>query len=309
MASVLAGFCTIWIVIAVGFVLAQLKVFDTAAQVLLSRVSFFIGSPALLFTVMAETDLRRLFAGNLVAQVGATLASAAIYLAVDAWRWHSTLARKVIGAFCASYVNAGNLGLPIAAYVLGDVGWVAPVLLVQVLVLQPVGLTLLDVEAARTFGRPTSWLANLTMPLRNPMTIGVIVGLVVNLTGLRLPSLLLTPLQMLAALAVPTMLVAFGIALRLGPLPGRSEDTTATVVASVLKLVVQPLLGFVIARSMGLSAVETLAVTVVAGLPTAQNVFVLAVRYERALVLARDGVFITTIASIPTIIAIAALLG
>ena len=43
------------------------------------------------------------------------------------------------------------------------------------------------------------------------------------------------------------------------------------------------------------------------GLPAAQNIFVNAVRYQRAVVLARDVVFLTTIASIPSIMVIAAL--
>ena len=50
----------------------------------------------------------------------------------------------MIGALCATYVNAGNLGLPIAAYVLGDVALVAPTLLLQMLVMQPIALAVLD---------------------------------------------------------------------------------------------------------------------------------------------------------------------
>jgi predicted permease len=44
-------------------------------------------------------------------------------------------AELATGALASSYVNAGNLGVAIAAYVLGDASYVAPVLLCQVLVL------------------------------------------------------------------------------------------------------------------------------------------------------------------------------
>ena len=50
-------------------------------------------------------------------------------------------------------------------------------------------------------------------------------------------------------------------------------------------------------------------VVVLAGLPTAQNIFSHAVRYQRSVVLARDVVFITSIGSIPSIMAMALLLG
>ena len=52
----------------------------------------------------------------------------------------------VIGALASPYVNAGNLGLPVAAYVLGDAAFVAPTLLLQLLVLQPTALAALDAD-------------------------------------------------------------------------------------------------------------------------------------------------------------------
>jgi predicted permease len=53
---------------------------------------------------------------------------------------------------------------------------------------------------------------------------------------------------------------------------------------------------------------QLFAVVVLAALPTAQNVFVYAQRYERGVTMARDTVLITTIASVPVLVAAAALL-
>jgi malonate transporter len=47
---------------------------------------------------------------------------------------------------------------------------------------------------------------------------------------------------------------------------------------------------------------------VLAGLPTAQNVFVYAQRYERGVTLARDTVLITTVGSVPVLVLVALLL-
>jgi predicted permease len=52
-----------------------------------------------------------------------------------------------------------------------------------------------------------------------------------------------------------------------------------------------------------------LAVTVLAALPTAQNIFVHATRYSRAVVVARDSIFLTTMLSVPVLLVIAAALG
>jgi malonate transporter and related proteins len=47
---------------------------------------------------------------------------------------------------------------------------------------------------------------------------------------------------------------------------------------------------------------------VIAALPTAQNVFTFAMRYDRAVILARDVIFVATLLSVPAIIVITALL-
>ena len=309
MTSVLSGFFTIWMVIGVGWFLAHVKVFTVENQLQMSRLSFFVGSPALLFTLLQRADLKRLFSEGLLASLIAIAVAAAVYLVLAAVIFKPSPGDKVIGTFASCYVNAGNLGIPIATFVLHDASWLAPILLVQVALLQPLGLTVLDVLAARESGSGASLARNLTLPFRNPMTIGTLLGLAANLFNVDIPAVVQQPLDLLAGLAVPTMLLAFGIALRRGPVPGKGPLLAETLTLSLIKLVLQPLVAFVMARVLGLDAAATLAVTVIAGLPTAQNVFVHSVRYDRATVLARDVIFITTIASIPTITLIAGLIG
>lgn len=306
MLDVLSGFTTIWLVIGVGVLVAHIGFFGAEAERMLSRLAFFVGLPPLMVMTMLRADLERIFSRNVIASIGAILVSGCLYLgsclvrATLADRPRPGASHLVIGTFCSAYVNANNMGMPIAAYVLRDTSWVAPVLMTQVIVLQPLGLSLLDADNARRTGQPTSVLRNLSMPFRNPMTIGVLVGLGANLLGWTPPPLVADTLDLLAGIAVPAMLVAFGISLRLGPLPGR-EGGAETARICVLKLLVQPAAAWLLARLLGLDLPTSLAVVVMAGLPTAQNVFVFSSRYDTDVRLARDAIFITTICSIPTI--------
>lgn len=307
--GVLSGFATIWVVIAAGWLSAHLRILTLTAQDVLAKVAFFVASPALLFLMVADADVRRVFSGNLLVTVLATLLACGLYALVARLWLRPSRSDLVIGAMTASYVNAANLGIPIAVFVLGDVTWLAPLLLFQVAVVQPAALTLLDLDKARDEGRRPSVGSNLSLPLRNPMTIGTLAGLAVNLLGWSVPAWLASPVGLLADMSVPAMLVAFGISLRLGPLPGRGADGRAMTLAAVIKLVVHPLIAWALAGVLGLDATTTLAVVVIAGLPTAQNVFVWAARYQKGLGLARDVVFVTTIGSIITIALIAAVVG
>lgn len=304
MGDVISGFFTIWFVIGLGWLMAHIKVLDGNAQQVLSKVSFFIGLPALLFNALAGADLGRIFSYNVLVSVAAIAITLGLYVLAATLIWKRDLGHQVIGGFSSCYVNANNMGLPIAAYVLHDTSWVAPILLIQVIFLQPIGLSILDARLARRSGQATSWLRNLTLPLRNPMTLGVLAGLAVNLGGVSVPALASNTLGLVGGISVPAMLMAFGISLRFGPLPGQG-NLAETITISGLKVIVQPLVALGLALAAGLDATATLAVTVMAGLPSAQNVFVFAMRGEQSVQLARDTIFITSFASIPAITALA----
>ena len=73
------------------------------------------------------------------------------------------------------------------------------VLLMQVGIVMPACLAILDVAAARDQGRTLSLRRYLLLPFRNPITIGILLGLAVNLTGLALPADLMRPIDMIGA--------------------------------------------------------------------------------------------------------------
>ena len=306
MLSVLEGFSLIAAVIAVGWVLAQTGIFGRDEQRMLARLTFWVGSPALLFLIVARADVDVIFSGFLVATVAATAVCVLVYLAVARRLLRRRWADAVMGGMAASYVNANNLGLPIAIYVLGDASWAAPVLFMQLLFLQPGWLAALDATRA---GR-VSWVRVLRSPLTNPLTIGTVLGLLVNLSGWEPPELLLAPVELVAGVAVPCMLLAFGISLRLSPLPGREGGLAEPASVVLVKLVLMPLVaGLVAGPLLGLRDAEVLAAVVMAALPTAQNVHVLSIAYGRGERIARDGVFLTTVLSLPVMLVVTAVLG
>jgi len=305
--GVFTGFATIAVVIGVGVLLAHLRVVDLGAQQVLSRLAFFVASPALMVITLSRADVHSVLSANLIATSAGVLAAAGLYCALARWVWHRGLGDATIGALCASYVNAGNLGIPIASYVLGNAALVAPTLLLQLLVVQPLGLAFLDADARGRSGPAWQVLAR---PLRNPLTLGSLAGLVLSLTGWTLPAALANPLGLIGNMAVPSMLVAYGIALRLGPGLGRAGSVSELATTSAVKLVLQPLVAwFVAAHLIGVEGHALLAIVVTSALPTAQNIFVHATRYGRATVLARDTILITTVGAVPVILLVAALLG
>jgi len=304
--GVLAGFVTLGAIIALGFLLAQLGVLRADSQLLLTRLVFFVATPALLFQTLSKAPVDQLFTSGLAVAALSFVGAAGIYVLLARTLWHRSTGDTVLGALSSSYLNAANLGLPITVYVLGSATFIAPVLLMQLLVITPMAFAILDAVVARS--RPSVW-GLISQPLRNPITVGSFLGLLCSLAGWQVPALVAAPIALIAGMAVPGVLLAYGVSLRLGPRPMAGGPVAELAVVCTLKLLVQPVLAYLAARWLfGLDGRALLAATVVAALPTAQNIFVYASRYNRSTTLARDSIFVTTALSVPVLLVITALL-
>ncbi|MFI6831429.1 AEC family transporter [Kribbella sp. NPDC050241] len=307
MSAVVGAFVALVSVAVLGYVVGLIGVLRAQDELVLSRMAFFVATPALLFTTVARADLHAIFSVVLLTNVASLFVVQLVFLLVAAVIWRRTRSQATIGVLASSYVNAGNLGVPVAAYVLGDGALVAPIVLFQLLVMAPVAFAVLDGDRQGS-GRRVSLRAVVTRPLRNPLTVASLLGLLVAALGVQLPSLLMRPIDLVAAAAVPVALVAYGLSLS-----GGTKDSISlrrdVVLAVVLKTVLQPIAAYVFGRwVLDLHGIALLAPTLLAALPTAQNVYVYAVHYRSSRTLARSAVLMSTLLSIPIMIAIAGLL-
>nr|WP_272956554.1 AEC family transporter [Kribbella solani] len=171
----------------------------------------------------------------------------------------------------------------------------------------PIAFAVLDGDRQGS-GRRVSLRTVITRPLRNPLTVASLLGLLVSLLGIHPPDLLMRPIDLVAAAAVPVALIAYGLSLSAGT---KNSITLRrdVVLAVTLKTLAQPLIAYATARwLLDLHGPALLAPTLLAALPTAQNVYVYAVQYRASQTLARSAVLLSTLLSIPTMTLIAGLL-
>ncbi|WP_431278725.1 AEC family transporter [Leifsonia poae] len=305
MGGVVVGFAIIAFVIFVGYLAARFGIGGPHAPFVLNRIAFFITNPALLFVTLAKADLHVVFSTQLLVGAIAALAAAGIFVLLSRLFFRRPVAETTIGALGSGYVNANNIGLPVAVYVLGSASYVAPVLLLQLIVFAPIALTVLDVSSRGS----VSVRSILTQPIRNPMIIASLLGILVDVSGIQLPDAVFQPFVLLGGAAVPLVLMAFGMSLR-GSRPLRADEGRAEILtASLLKSAVMPVVAYLVATlAFGLHGQALFAAVALSALPTAQNVYNFASRYERGVPVARDTVLLTTLLAIPALLLIAALL-
>lgn len=306
MFGVFEGFGVIAAIILVGYVLGRYGLLGPHGQEVLAKLTFYAATPALLFTTLSNSEVDRVFSPALLATGGSSIVTAVgVFLAVT-WLMKRSLGEATIAAWSVSYVNIGNLGVPIAVYVLGDIGYVAPVLLFQLSVLAPIGMAILDARKSggRAAGSRARRIAGIAVQVvRNPILIASVTGIVAAAVNFRLPNVVADPIELIGGIAVPGALLTFGLSLKDGwQVPKRGSRRELTMI-TLVKLVGQPALAWLIGGVwIGLEGRDLLAVVVTSALPAAQNIYIYSMRYQQSILLARDAVFITTILSVPAVL-------
>jgi malonate transporter len=307
MLGVLAGFFVVWSIILVGMFVGRRGILGDNARQVLSGLTFFVASPALLFETLSKARLHDIFAAPLlVAGVGA-IVTAALFFIIVRFLLKRSMPESLVSCMSASLANSANLGIPIAVYVLGDASYVAPLLIFQLAFFTPILLMALD---ATTSAHRTTPLRFVVLILKNPMIVGSGLGLLVAGMGWQVPSLVMEPVHLIGGAAIPAMLMAFGMSLNGSkPLQSATGRRADVLLASAFKLIVHPAIAFVFARfALGMEGQALFAAVVTSALPTAQNVFVAATRYKTGLTTAKDTVLITTVVAVPAMIGVALLL-
>ena len=122
MLGVFFGFAIIGCVILVGYIVGRTGILGEHARFVLGRAAFYVLSPFLLFTVLADADVHVLFSSLLVVSLIAGAVSGILFAVIARVFFRRAASEAVVGSLAAGYVNANNIGIPVALYVLGDPG-------------------------------------------------------------------------------------------------------------------------------------------------------------------------------------------
>lgn len=305
MLGVLQGFAVIFGVIAAGYLAALFRVVKTAQLPTLNNVAFYIATPALLFSVLHDADPHVLLSPVVLVTTVAAVLSAGVFVVASRIWFRRDLASTTLGATSSAYLNSGNLGLPVAMYILGDAAYVAPLFLVQMLLFAPVVFSILETTrggrggALRAIGRAAA----------SPIILASVVALAISLLRVPVPGFVLEPIELVGAAAVPLVLMSFGASLRGSRVLRPGTDRRSVVAAVAAKALVMPFAAWLLCLLLGLSPHQTFVALTIAALPTAQNIYNYAATYRRAETMVRDTILLTTFISVPVIAAIALLFG
>ena len=259
----------------------------------LSRLTMFILSPALIFTSLLKTSITAADAGSMfLFTLGL---SGGIYLiAFCAGRILHMSPTDQRGLYLATiFFNAGNYGIPVAMFALGSAGMEREVLM---LVFQNVLISTIGVYIAAS--NQMTWKSALKKIFQIPPFYAVALAFLCRGLHIEIAPAILKPLELLSQGSVPLLLLTLGIQLSRTRLD-RHTDFIAT--ASVIRLVVSPLLAVGLVYLLGIHGITAKTVILAAATPTSVNATLYALEFETASAKVSGVTLVTTVLSILTI--------
>lgn len=304
------GLVVVVVIVLIGYLARRFNVLDVDAEKVLNKVAFSIGLPALYFALVSQSSMEILLSTFFLAVVIASVICLIFVIVGLLLVKRRNPAEITLYSGLALFTNAGNMGIPVALALVNDATYLAPIILMQVLILSPVMVIILDFTTSKSPQSIRSW-KTLAKPFINPIVISSGSALALNLLGVQLPQYLLSPIQAIGNASIPMLLIAFGMSIFGIRLFRETRRDFAPMVLIVgIKTVLLPVATYLVAaHAFSLSGVELLMITIAAALPSAASVYNFSTQYNTLVPVSREIVLITTVLSIPTILLVAALLG
>jgi predicted permease len=264
----------LFLLVALGYALARFGRGSAAASDALADFVFAIAVPALLFRLMSGVaTLAPVDPWLVVAYFGGSFVvyGVAIAFARGVFR-HDGTAASVFG-MGAVFANTVLLGVPLVTVTLGQRALPAITLVIVFNAWILWMLVTVSVEWAKArSASPAALVRTAREVAMNPIVASILAGAAFSFTGWTLPAFVDRTLALLADAAIPLSLVALGMSLRdYGVRDGWRESLAITG----MKLLLQPLAVYALARALGLPPVETQAITVLAAMPVGANVYLM----------------------------------
>lgn len=304
MVSIVWSVFSIALIIGVGWVARRAGALGPEAAGSLASVTYWVASPAMLFHAIISTGTSGVFDAPLAVAAASGVGTALLFVAVARLFLRLTRGETTLGAMASSLNNGAYIGIPIAVYVLNDASAVVPILVFQLGFFTPMFFVLADLIGS---GRCPSVVGIARVVARNPMVIAAACGFLFSAAGWSMPTLLDVSTSMLGAAAPPMILLSFGAALVDRRAASGEAGVPAVACAVVAKLAVQPLIACGVGMILGLTGPALMSVTIMAALPSAQNAYIAATRAKAGERIAQGTVLVTTFASLPVVVGIAAI--
>ena len=284
----------IFLVMVIGNILKQIGMLNDNFVTVANKFNFKVTLPFMLFKDIAGVDIKAVFDIKYV--LFCAIVSTICFWVV--WGTAKLLVRDktIRGAFVQSSFrgSAAVMGLAFIQNIYGSPA-MGPLMIVSAVPLYNIfSVIVLTFEANDSTGidkKAKIRQAGINM-CKNPIILSILAGLIVGLLGIQFPTLVNKTVSNVAQMATPLALITIGAGFE-----GRKAlaKIAPTMAASMIKLVLQPLVFLPVAAWMGFSGEKMIAILIMLASPTTPSCYIMAKSMNNDEVLTASVIVTTTL--------------
>ncbi|SDZ21068.1 hypothetical protein SAMN05660462_02223 [Proteiniborus ethanoligenes] len=288
----------VFIIIILGYVLKTKGITDEHSIKKMNTILFNIALPMLLFRDISRSNFNDFFNLKLLifALVATLLSFILIWLGAELLiKEKSSIGAFVQGSFRSNYAL---IGLALASNI-GGSDAVTKGALITAFVIPLYNILAVIVLTIRSEGNNKIGIkSTFTNIVKNPLIIGIVLGLPFCILGIRLPAVIETSVDYMARIATPIAMLAIGGTISLDQI--KNKKMKLAMAAATIKIILLPIVFTPIAVLLGINGNALLVLYIMLGSPTAVSSYVMACNMNGDEELAADIFIITTLLSVFT---------
>ncbi len=289
----------IFLVMVIGWVLRQIGMLDEHFVTVANKFNFKVTLPFMLFRDIASVDIRNVF--DLKFVLFCAIASSICFWGIWGAAKLFVKDHSIRGAFVQAGFrsSAAVMGLAFISNIYGASA-MGPLMIIGAVPLYNIySVIVLTFEAQEEGKRDTGKIKQAFVNiLKNPIIISIFLGMVVALLGIQFPAIINKTVNSVAQLATPLALIVIGAGFE-----GRKAlaKLKPTAWASVIKLLIQPMIFLPVAASMGFTGEKMIAILIMLASPTTPSCYIMAKSMNNDGVLTASTIVSTTLLAAVTL--------
>ncbi len=284
----------IFLVMVIGYVLKQIGMLNDNFVTVANKFNFKVTLPFLLFRDIAGVDIKAAFDIKYV--LFCAIVSTICFWGVWGGAKLFIKDKSIRGAFVqASFRgSAAVMGLAFIQNIYGTSA-MGPLMIVSAVPLYNIfSVIVLTFEAndAAEIDKKAKVKQAAVNICKNPIILSILAGLIVGLLGVKFPTLVNKTINNVAQMATPLALITIGAGFE-----GRKAlaKIRPTIGASLIKLVIQPLIFLPVAAWMGFEGEKMIAILIMLASPTTPSCYIMAKSMNNDEVLTASVIVTTTL--------------
>lgn len=286
----------VFFVIFMGWLLRRTGIIDERFSDVNDKLSFKILFPILLFKDISQTNLKQDF--DIKFALFCFTATAVCFAAIWIFAEIFIKDKSIIGSFVQGSFrgSAAILGVAFVENMYGNAGMIPLMIIAAVPLYNIFSVIILTVRGQGDNKIDAKKL--FFSILKNPMIIGIAAGIPFALVNFEFPPMVMKCITNMSSLTMPLSLLAVGASFH-GK--GTISKIKPCIAASLIKLVIQPLIVLPLGIMAGFRNQEIIALLIMSGAPTTVSSFIMAKNMKNDAELASGIVVVTTLFSSVTI--------